>query len=119
MWACGFAINYHADSTLLGLKGGTKRSSRSAGSDPNQTQGTHYKIPYGGMFKYVSCANYFGEVVEWVGFAIACGTIAGWAFALYTFSNVGPRAYHHHQWYITKFDDYKKLNRKAIIPFVW
>ena len=30
-----------------------------------------YKIPYGGLFEYVSAANYFGEILEWWGFALA------------------------------------------------
>lgn len=36
-----------------------------------------YKIPYGGMFEYVSCANFFGEIVEWVGFAMASWSLPG------------------------------------------
>ncbi|KAK7505461.1 hypothetical protein BaRGS_00003206 [Batillaria attramentaria] len=76
-----------------------------------------YKIPYGGMFEYVSGANFFGEAVEWSGFAIMCGTLPAAAFALFTVCNIGPRAYQHHRWYLEKFEDYPK-NRKAIIPFI-
>ena len=33
-----------------------------------------------------------GELVEWIGFAIACWSLPAYAFALYTFCNLGPRA---------------------------
>ena len=29
-----------------------------------------YKIPKTFMYKYISCPNYFGEIIEWLGFAI-------------------------------------------------
>jgi hypothetical protein len=114
----GFIINFHADTILLRLRkdGQRKADGSSNGKGPMQTR---YSIPHGGLFEYVSCANYLGEIVEWTGFAIASASWAGTAFALYTFSNVAPRAYHHHLWYLAKFEDYEKLNRKAVIPFVW
>ena len=34
-----------------------------------------------------------GEIVEWIGFAIACDSLSAWAFAFYTFANLAPRAY--------------------------
>ena len=52
-----------------------------------------YKIPKGGFFDLVSCANYGGEIIEWTGFAIACWSLPAAAFAFYTFSNIGPRGY--------------------------
>jgi hypothetical protein len=107
MFATGMMVNVHSDSTLINLRGKPVNGRRAA-----------YKIPRGGMFEYVSCANYFGEIVEWGGFALASGTLAGFAFALFTFCNIGPRASKHHQWYLTKFDDYPK-SRKAVIPFIW
>lgn len=103
----GMAINVHSDSVLLHLRG-----------KPINGRRQGYKIPRGGMFEYVSCANYFGEILEWSGFALASGSVAGAAFALFTFCNIGPRAYKHHQWYLSKFEDYPK-SRKAVIPFIW
>eukprot|EP00055_Hartaetosiga_balthica_P010547 m.45389 g.45389 ORF g.45389 m.45389 type:complete len:287 (-) comp7216_c0_seq2:160-1020(-) len=100
----GMGINIHSDYTLLGLK----KSSKNQG----------YKIPRGGMFEYVSGANFFGEILEWTGFAIASWSLPALTFAVFTMSNIGPRGYQHHLWYHEKFEDYPK-NRKAIIPFVW
>ncbi|KAK2529774.1 Srd5a1 [Columba guinea] len=72
----------------------------------------------GGMFEYVSGANFFGEILEWFGFALACCTIESLAFALCTLFILGSRAKQHHQWYLEKFEDYPK-NRKIVIPFVY
>ena len=59
---------------------------------------TGYKIPRGGAFAYVSAANYFGEIVEWVGWALVVGSLPAAAFALFTFCNLAPRGWRHHQW---------------------
>ncbi|OXB53618.1 hypothetical protein ASZ78_000099 [Callipepla squamata] len=72
----------------------------------------------GGMFEYVSGANFFGEILEWFGFSLACCTMESFAFALCTLFILGSRAKQHHQWYLEKFEDYPK-NRKAVIPFVY
>lgn len=69
------------------------------------------------MFKYVTCANYFGETVEWCGFALATCNLCGILFAFFTFMFLFPRGYLHHQWYLKKFDNYPK-NRKIFIPFL-
>ena len=105
MFWVGLIINWHSDSIL--------RSLRKPGD-------TGYKIPKGGMFEYVSGANYLGEIIEWLGFAIATGgAVPAVCFAASTICNIGPRAVQHHNWYLTKFEDYKKLGRKRIIPFVY
>jgi hypothetical protein len=36
------------------------------------------------MFEFVSGANFFGEMVEWLGFAIAARTLPAFAFAFFT-----------------------------------
>ncbi|VDK55639.1 unnamed protein product [Anisakis simplex] len=76
-----------------------------------------YKIPKGGLFEYCSSANYFGELIEWIGYALAAQTLPSLTFAVFTFCNLAPRALYHHKWYLQKFEDYPK-NRKAIIPFL-
>ena len=100
--ALGLAINMHADHVLRNLRA------------PGETG---YKIPRGGMYKYISVPNYFGEIIEWTGLAIASCTPAALAFLIFTIANLFPRALAHHKWYLKKFDDYPK-DRKAIIPFV-
>lgn len=101
----GLLINLHSDAVLRNLR------------KPGETG---YKIPRGGMFSYISGANFFGEIMEWVGFAMATGfALPAVTFAFATACNIAPRAVQHHQWYLTKFEDYDKLGRKAIIPFVY
>jgi len=100
----GFVANLHSDAILRKLR------------KPGETG---YKIPRGGLFEYVSGANFCAEIFEWFGFALAAGTPAALAFAVFTFSNIAPRAHAHHQWYLKKFGDDYPANRKAVIPFIW
>uniref|UniRef100_A0A670Y9R9 Steroid 5 alpha-reductase 1 n=1 Tax=Pseudonaja textilis TaxID=8673 RepID=A0A670Y9R9_PSETE len=102
-WLGGLLINMHSDYILRNLR------------KPGETV---YKIPRGGMFEYVSGANFFGEIIEWCGFALACNTAESTAFAITTLLLLGNRAYWHHQWYLNKFEDYPR-SRKILIPFVF
>jgi 3-oxo-5-alpha-steroid 4-dehydrogenase 1 len=98
----GLAANVRADRRLMALRG------------PGETG---YKIPRGGMHEYVSSPNYLGEIVEWLGWAIATWSLPGLAFAVYTIANLGPRALQNHAWYRKTFADYPP-RRKALVPFV-
>lgn len=81
---------------------------------------TRHYIPRGGMFRYVSCANYLGEITEWIGFAILTWSLPGLLFAVWTFANLGPRARRVHKRYLDEFgEEYSALHRKAIIPFLY
>ncbi|KAF6127432.1 steroid 5 alpha-reductase 1 [Phyllostomus discolor] len=103
LWAAGMLINIHSDHILRNLR---------------QPGETGYKIPRGGLFEYVSAANYFGELVEWCGYGLASWSVQGGAFALFTFCVLLPRAQEHHQWYLQKFENYPKF-RKILIPFLF
>ena len=96
-------LNVHSDHLLRRLR------------EPGETG---YKVPAGGGFRYVSAPNYLGEIVEWIGFALAAQTLAAWAFAAFTFANLAPRAVANHRWYRERFADYPR-QRRALIPFLW
>jgi 3-oxo-5-alpha-steroid 4-dehydrogenase 1 len=102
MFLTGMYINMSSDNILLGLRKGGKKG---------------YFIPYGGMFRYVSSPNLFGEIIEWSGWAILCWCMPAFSFALWTMANLIPRAIDHHRWYKRRFENYPK-ERKAVIPFV-
>ncbi|XP_010728179.3 3-oxo-5-alpha-steroid 4-dehydrogenase 2b [Larimichthys crocea] len=98
----GMAINIHSDYILRNLR------------KPGEVV---YKIPKGGLFEYVSGANYLGEIVEWFGYALATWSLPALSFAVFSLCFIGPRAYYHHRFYKEKFNDYPKF-RKALIPFI-
>lgn len=98
----GWLINFQADSILIHLRDDGHRG---------------YKIPRGGLFRWVSCANYTGEIMLWCGWAMMSWTPAGLLFALFTIANLGPRAISHHRWYKEHFQNYPP-GRKALIPGV-
>ena len=76
-----------------------------------------YGVPRGFLYERVSCPNYLGEIIEWIGFAVAGWSLAGVAFATWTCANLLPRALAHHRWYQSRFEDYP-AHRRAIVPGV-
>lgn len=70
MFLIGMAINISHDQMLVSL---SKNSNRRKDSSPDSKESTtthKYQIPRGGLFEYISGANYFGEITEWIGVAI-------------------------------------------------
>lgn len=102
LFFAGYMINHQSDAILRNLR------------QPGETA---YKIPHGGLYRWISCPNYLGELIEWCGFAIAAWTLPALVFLLFTTSNLVPRAVAHHRWYRDKFPEYPS-DRKAILPYV-
>lgn len=101
----GMIINIHSDYVIRHLR------------EPGDTR--HY-LPKKGMFKYVTSANYFGEFVEWLGFAILTWSLSGAVFALWTFANLAPRAAKIYDNYKREFGDELDTRKvKRIIPFIY
>jgi len=102
LFITGFFINQYHDNLLINLR---------------KSNGVAYKIPFGGLFRYISCPNFFGEIIEWGGFALLTWCLPSLSFFIWTAVNLIPRAIDHHRWYKKTFAGYP-TNRKAVIPFV-
>ena len=102
LFLTGFVINQHSDWILLHLR------------RPGETG---YKIPYGGLYRLVSCPNYLGELIEWSGWAVLTWSLPGAVFALWTAANLLPRAVAHHRDYQRRFSNYPP-ERRAVLPFL-
>ena len=105
IFATGFFINIQSDSIVRNLR---------------KTGDTKHYLPKGGLYNYVTSANYFGEILEWTGFAILTWSWAGAVFAWWTFANLVPRANKIFKKYSTEFaDEMKGKNLKRVIPFIY
>ena len=103
LFVCGFAINVRSDNALINLR------------RPGETD---YKIPRGGLFEYVSCPNFFGVIVQWIGFAIMSWSLPGLVYATWVsltlfFTGLGT-----HRWYVERFGAAYPRDRKAVLPYL-
>ncbi len=103
LFIAGFVINRQADNSLRRLR------------LPDECD---YRVSNEGLFRLVSCPNYFGEIMIWSGWALATWSLPGLAFAVWTAANLIPRARAHHNWYMQRFPDYP-AERKALLPRLW
>lgn len=78
----------------------------------------HY-LPQKGMFRYVTSANYFGEIIEWTGFAILTWSLSGAVFAWWTIANLVPRANTIYNTYRKEFGEKALARKKRIIPYIY
>ena len=106
LFILGMIINIHSDYIIRALR-----------KDKNDT---NYYIPQGGFFKYVNSANYFGEIVEWTGFAVLSSSVSGWVFVLWTMANIIPRSKAVYEKYTQFFGkEFTGLKRYKIFPFIY
>jgi 3-oxo-5-alpha-steroid 4-dehydrogenase 1 len=103
IFICGFVINRNSDIILHNLR------------EPGQPE---YRITEKGLFRWVSCPNYLGEIMIWTGWAISTWSLAGLSFALWTAANLVPRARANHLWYKKQFPEYPP-ERHILIPGIW
>lgn len=100
----GMGINWHSDYVIRHLR------------QPGDTR--HY-LPEKGLYHWVTSGNYFGELLEWTGFALATSSPAAWVFVWWTFANLAPRAYAIRQKYREEFGVEAVGKRKCLIPYIF
>lgn len=101
----GWCINMHSDHVIRHLR------------KPGDTK--HY-LPKKGMYRYVTSANYLGEITEWLGFAILTWSLAGLLFFWFSCCNLIPRANSIYHKYEKEFpDEFDRKRLKRIIPFIY
>jgi protein-S-isoprenylcysteine O-methyltransferase Ste14 len=103
LFITGYIINRQADGILRRLR---------------QPGESGYLIANTGLYRWISCPNYFGELIIWTGWAVATWSLPGLVFAFWTAANLVPRAKSHHTWYRQNFPEYPP-NRKALLPGLW
>lgn len=81
---------------------------------------TKHYLPNKGPYKYVTSANYFGEIVEWIGFAVLTWSLSGVVFAFWTIANLVPRANSIYHRYQEEFpDEFDSDRLKRVFPFIY
>lgn len=103
LFFAGMAINLQSDAIIRSLR------------KPGDTR--HY-LPHGGMYDYVTSANYFGEIVQWGGFALLTFSWAGLLFFVWTAANLVPRADAIYRRYREEFGE-EVGRRKRVFPFIY
>jgi len=104
----GFTMNVYSDATIRNLR-----------SKEEVARGDKvYRIPQGGLFKYVSNPSYLTELISFTGFAIATWSLGAVFVLLVSAANLIPRAFQVHKWYKEKFGEEYPKERKVLIPFI-
>lgn len=105
IFIAGWIINIHSDHVIRTLR------------KPGDTN--HY-LPKKGLYKYVTSANYLGEITEWLGFAVLTWSWAGALFFWFTCCNLIPRANSIYHRYAQEFtEEFDSMHLKRIIPFIY
>lgn len=108
LYYVGLGLNLHSDHILRNLR-----------SKEEVERGERvYRIPEGGLFRYVTNAPYTSELLLWLGFAIFTWSPAGVYILTISMANLIPRAVATQRWYLERFPDYPK-DRKVLIPFIY
>ena len=107
IYICGFLLNLQSDSIIRNLR---SRQEVESGEKV-------YRVPEGGLFKYVTNPSYFSELLSFAGFAIATWSLGAVFVLVVSAANLIPRAFQVHRWYQEKFPDYPR-ERKVLIPFL-
>jgi 3-oxo-5-alpha-steroid 4-dehydrogenase 1 len=103
IFLAGFGVHCQSDRIIRGLR------------RPGESG---YRVPEGGLFRWVGSPHYLGEIIQWTGWAVMTWSLAGLAFALFTACNLVPRAISNDRWYRRTFTGYPAA-RRILIPRIF
>lgn len=78
-----------------------------------------YVCPSGGLFSFVVCPHYLGEVITWFGLALAFPHAFAWTAAFGTLGYLSGRSAATLAWYKEKKIIPTKSRHKRLVPFVF
>jgi 3-oxo-5-alpha-steroid 4-dehydrogenase 1 len=108
LYLVSLVLNIHSDAVLRNLR---SKDEVAAGEKV-------YRIPKGGLFRWVTSPSYLTELTAWAGFAIFTWSPGGLFILAISLANLVPRARATHRWYRGRFADYPP-GRKALVPFLF
>jgi 3-oxo-5-alpha-steroid 4-dehydrogenase 1 len=108
LYYAGLIANIHSDHVVRSL-----RTSQEVADGVKV-----YRIPQGGLFRFVTNPSYLTELVFWAGFALFTWSLAGVFILAISMANLIPRAISTNVWYRARFPQYPP-QRKILVPFVW
>jgi 3-oxo-5-alpha-steroid 4-dehydrogenase 1 len=107
LYYLSYALNLHSDAVIRGL-----RTVEEVAAGEKK-----YRIPQGGLFRWVTNASYLTELCAWAGFALCTWSLAGVFIFTISLGNLVPRAWATHRWYRNRFPEYPP-ERRALVPFL-
>ncbi|MEZ4453321.1 MAG: 3-oxo-5-alpha-steroid 4-dehydrogenase [Nannocystaceae bacterium] len=108
IYGVSLALNIHSDAIVRNLR---SRDEVAMGEKV-------YRIPRGGLFRWVTSPAYLTELTAWAGLALATWSLASVFIFAISAANLVPRAVSTHRWYRDRFPDYPR-ERRALIPFLF
>jgi protein-S-isoprenylcysteine O-methyltransferase Ste14 len=117
LFFAGMLINIKADRLLQASKSKTPQKKDVQPSQGSPPKTHNYVVIDQFLFKYISSPNYFGEIIEWLGYFLVCQNAEAFLFFFSTLNILVAAALPRHEWNRKNIEGYP-LDRKAIVPFL-
>ena len=76
-----------------------------------------YVLPTQGLFRYVACPHYLGEILAWCGYALIFHHFAAFAVTLAMTAYLFGRSHNTVKWYRERMEP--PANWRRVIPFIY
>ena len=79
-----------------------------------------HKIPYGGLFEYVSSPHFFCEILIYVAYVLTAGWRNSGVYSVFFFVLINQMvaSFLTHKWYLDTFQEKYPKNRRILVPYI-